>query len=144
MPEPPIDWDGDEWLWDEFVQTMRRLTVDTDGDGVPERYGLQTSGWGGGANHIGLWGQYWVNEDVTEWNGDRPEVIAALEKTVGLRTVDKVIGGNLVNGTADGRPRRGEPRLRDQRGVGVRHGRSPDRRDRNEVGAVAVWYPWHG
>lgn len=100
VPEPPIDWDGDEWLWDEFVQTMRRLTVDTDGDGVPERYGLQTFGWGGGANHIGLWGQYWVNEDVTEWYGDRPEVIAALEKTVGLRTVDKVIGGNLVNGTA--------------------------------------------
>lgn len=31
---------GDDWTWDDFVATARALTVDLDGDGVVDQYGL--------------------------------------------------------------------------------------------------------
>lgn len=37
VPEPP-----DEWTWDEFLQTAKTLTKDTDGDGKTDIYGLGT------------------------------------------------------------------------------------------------------
>ncbi|MFN8525461.1 MAG: sugar ABC transporter substrate-binding protein [Chloroflexota bacterium] len=30
----------DDWRWEDFLETARRLTVDTDGDGRPDVYGL--------------------------------------------------------------------------------------------------------
>lgn len=35
LPYPP-----DTWSWDEFVMTARELTLDTDGDGRTDQYGL--------------------------------------------------------------------------------------------------------
>lgn len=32
----------DGWTWDEFLDTAKKLTKDTDGDGKPDRYGLGT------------------------------------------------------------------------------------------------------
>lgn len=37
VPEP-----GDEWTWQEFVETATALTTDTDGDGQTDVYGLAT------------------------------------------------------------------------------------------------------
>ncbi len=37
----PGDWES-TWEWDEFVETLAKLTVDKDGDGRPEIYG---AGW---------------------------------------------------------------------------------------------------
>ncbi len=35
--EPPVD---GRWTWEEFVDKMKRLTRDRDGDRVPDRYGI--------------------------------------------------------------------------------------------------------
>ena len=97
---PPVDWESNAWGWNEFVEAMRKLTRDANGDGTPDQYGLDSFGWGGGINHLGLWGLWMVDEAVTEYYGDSPEVIAALERFVGLWTEHGVVGGNFAQGTA--------------------------------------------
>jgi multiple sugar transport system substrate-binding protein len=35
-----IDYPSDDWTWDEFLSTARALTLDLDGDGLTDQYGV--------------------------------------------------------------------------------------------------------
>ena len=40
--EAGIPYPKDDWTWDQFIETGRALTKDTNGDGTPDQYGLGT------------------------------------------------------------------------------------------------------
>jgi ABC-type glycerol-3-phosphate transport system substrate-binding protein len=44
--------------WKEWIEILKKLTVDTDGDGTPDRYGLDLAGPG-----------FFINEEVYMWTG---------------------------------------------------------------------------
>jgi multiple sugar transport system substrate-binding protein len=97
---PPTDWKSKNWTWDDFVSTLRKFTIDKNGDGINDQWGVQRFGSGGGFNHIGLWGVYMIGDDVPEYYGETQEVIAAYENTTSLWTKYSVVGGNFVRQTA--------------------------------------------
>jgi multiple sugar transport system substrate-binding protein len=84
------------WTWDDMVRAAKELTVDKDGDGTPEQYGL-----GMEASIIRLAPFVWsnggevVNDEVnpTSFTLDSPEALEALEEFLQLRTVHGVIPG---------------------------------------------------
>lgn len=82
----PVQWNSDAFTWDEFVALLKKLTVDTNGDGRPDQFGSQSFGWAGGWNHVGLWNGHFIDYDATEFYGDSAQVIAALERTTSLWT----------------------------------------------------------
>src|SRR5690606_28699111 len=97
----PVDWTAEAFGWDEFVTTARRLTRDPAGSGTPTVFGLQSFGWdNSGSNYLRMWGLALTDRSVTEWYGDSPEVIAAIEKMAALSTEFGVVGGSLIRGTA--------------------------------------------
>ncbi len=44
--------------WKDWIETLKKLTVDLDGDGQPDRYGLDLAGPG-----------FFINEEVYMWTG---------------------------------------------------------------------------
>lgn len=100
----PTDWRAPGFDWNEFVSLARKLTVDADGNGQPERFGVQSFGYEGGFNMIGLWGAQDVDRDRTRYRGESPDVIRALTFTTGLWLEHNVVGGNFLNGTAAMQP----------------------------------------
>ena len=83
----PTSWESERLDWDEYASMVRKLTLDTDGDGQPNRFGTQTLGFGSiGFTMVGMWGVHLFNLAGTEWYGDTPEAIAALERMAALRT----------------------------------------------------------
>lgn len=98
LPYPTTDWAANTWTWDEFVAAAQRLTVDTNGDGKPEQYGI------GNMSHFyfypWLWGADWLDPEFTTFLGDRPEVIAALEKMAAVKLQFGAVGGSFANATA--------------------------------------------
>ena len=40
--EAGIPYPKDDWTWDQFIQTAKKLTKDTNGDGASDQYGLGT------------------------------------------------------------------------------------------------------
>lgn len=88
VPYPPP-----QWTWEEFLDTAKRLTKDTDGDGEADQFGV-------------LWPQMtymwmplvWMHGgDVLSPDGRRatgyfnsPQTIAALQKIIDLQRVHKV------------------------------------------------------
>ena len=97
---PPASWESDKFTWNDMIEMARKLTVDANGDGTPERWGIFYNGTIGAFSHIGLWNQWWVSKDVTEYYGDTPAVISAMEQLTSLWTMNKVNGGKLLAGTA--------------------------------------------
>lgn len=97
---PTWDWSSSDFTWNDFVSMAKKLTIDRDGDGRPDQFGVQNFGWVAGLNQIGLWGLYLLNAEATEFYGDSPEVIAALEKTTALWTEYGAVGGSLAGGSA--------------------------------------------
>lgn len=96
----PTKWTTNDLGWDEWVALASKLTIDTNGDGVPEQYGLGGFGSNGGFNMIGLWNASDVTEDRTKYLGTDPSVVRALEMTTSLWTEYGVVGGNFFNGNA--------------------------------------------
>ncbi len=94
----PTNWLGQELGWDEYVALLKKLTLDTNGDGTPEQYGVQAFGMG--FNMIGLWGAQDIDEERTRYNGSDPQVIEALTQVASLSAVLKVGGGVFLSGTA--------------------------------------------
>lgn len=39
LEAPPSDWADNSWTWDRFLDSAKRLTVDVNGDGLPDRFG---------------------------------------------------------------------------------------------------------
>lgn len=96
----PTDWLGDELGWDEFVAIAKRLTYDTNSDGVFDHYALPRFGYDGGYNMIGMWGAQDVDFDRTQYLGNDASVVRAMEQSTSLWLEHNVIGGNFVAGTA--------------------------------------------
>lgn len=97
----PVSWESPELSWNDYVAIVKKLTVDTDGDGQPNRFGTQGLGAHSiGTNMIGTWGLHLINKGGNQWYGDTPDVILALERISQLRTEFNAVGGSLTGGTA--------------------------------------------
>ena len=42
---PTTQWDRGQWTWASFIEGAKRLTVDANGDGKPEKYGTVSFQW---------------------------------------------------------------------------------------------------
>lgn len=95
---PTTDWNSNTWLWNDFATAAKRLTVDRNGDGKPDQFGIA------GMSHFyfypWLWGADWLSPDFSTFLGDRPEVVAALEKMVAIKLELGAQGGSFTGGTA--------------------------------------------
>lgn len=88
----------DGWTWDDYLAAAQRLTVDADGDGIPEQYGTVF------LTDLYLWQPWvWMNRgDIVSPDGrrasgffDSPESMEALRFLMDLRTVHGVAPHNL-------------------------------------------------
>ncbi|MCD6290431.1 MAG: sugar ABC transporter substrate-binding protein [Anaerolineae bacterium] len=80
---PPTDWKGAGWTWEDMIETARKLTLDKNGDGKVDQYGLNpghSSPW----YYTRLWGEDLVSQDdyasgiLHKWQTDDPNVYDAL------------------------------------------------------------------
>ena len=90
--------------WDEWIDALLTLTVDEDGDGTPEQYGMS---WGDHAA-VSIWpslvwsnGGDFVNADATQSMLDDPKTIEAVQKWGDLISQDKILGLGLAGDEAD-------------------------------------------
>ena len=71
------------WTWDDLVTTAQALTVDKDGDGTTDTWGIQLPGpWTTGFEYwVGAAGGSLISEDGTSFIGymDSPETTAAVQ-----------------------------------------------------------------
>jgi multiple sugar transport system substrate-binding protein len=102
------------WTWDEMVERAKRLTVDSDGDGKPEQYGLGVDNsivrvapmvWSNG-------GELVDHEDSpTRATLTTPEAVEALGQFVDLHFVDKVVPDEISFESEDNETRFANGRL---------------------------------
>ncbi len=100
LASPPFDWSAEGFTWDDFVDAAVKLTKDENGDGEPEQFGTAGWGWTPGLNMLGLWDLHMMDPDGTEFYGDSPEIVEALDTFAALWTQYNVVGGNWRNGSA--------------------------------------------
>ena len=78
-----VDYPADGWTWDDLLATAQALTIDEDGDGTPEIYGLQMPGpWTTGFEYwVAAAGGQLISEDGTQFEGNlnSPEVAEAVQ-----------------------------------------------------------------
>jgi len=101
--EPPKD---GKWTYDEFVEKMKQLTFDRDGDGKIDVYGFSTyilPGYYEAWPFLYMDGGQPLSDDLTEYTFDDPKVISALQKLADLKFKYQVtpqeMGGSDVGGT---------------------------------------------
>ncbi len=93
------DWENEtEFTFDDMVDIARKVTVDQDGDGTPDQYGLVNFG-SFGAQALNMWGLDYINEDQTAFTATSEAHIDAINQMKTLWDYN-VIGGNFLNGTA--------------------------------------------
>jgi multiple sugar transport system substrate-binding protein len=76
-----VDYPDNTWTHDDYLQAMKQLTQDTDGDGQPEIWGSMLDiSWERLQVHVNAWGGHFVDPDdpTKSWMA-RPEALAALE-----------------------------------------------------------------
>ena len=103
LPYPP-----DEWSWHEFLETAVALTVDEDGNGRPEQYGL-----GFDASFFRLIPFVWQNDAPIvddphlprRLTLTRPPSLEAVQWFVALQTVHGVIPDRLAEASQDSESR---------------------------------------
>ncbi len=84
-----LPYPGDDWTWGDFLAAAQQLTIDTDGDGRPEQYGV---GIEPNLNRLApfIWqaGGELVDDPAnpTRLALDSPEALAALQWFVNLQT----------------------------------------------------------
>ncbi|MFJ5771869.1 extracellular solute-binding protein [Psychrobacillus sp. NPDC093180] len=98
--------EGGEWTYEEFLDAAKKLTFDRDGDGKIDVYGFSTYIMPG---YYEAWPFFYknggspLNEDMTEFTFDTPEVVQAIQDLADLKLKEKVApethGGNDVGGT---------------------------------------------
>jgi multiple sugar transport system substrate-binding protein len=75
-----LDYPEEGWTWDDFVETAKALTLDTDGDGEIDQWGFtQIDGWPPPFMWIWQAGGELINEDFTEAPIDSPEFLEGME-----------------------------------------------------------------
>lgn len=86
------------WDWDYLVQAGKRLTRDTNGDGIPDR-------WGFVPYTGGFWPWVWMNggrlldEAKTKAPFDEPATYEAIQWLADLRLQHQIVGGDFLKGT---------------------------------------------
>jgi multiple sugar transport system substrate-binding protein len=88
-----LDFPSDDWTWDEFLATAQALTVDTDGDGRTDQFGLGTEAsifrvapfiWQNGGDIVDDY------ENPTSLTIDTPEAREAIQWFVDLQVTHHV------------------------------------------------------
>jgi multiple sugar transport system substrate-binding protein len=92
------------WTYDEFVDTLKALTFDRDGDGVCDVFGFHSFILNGYTNLWGIvasdgWNIY--DHELGRYTIDRPEAISGLKKLVDLVTEYRVVPEDFGISTAD-------------------------------------------
>jgi multiple sugar transport system substrate-binding protein len=59
-----------KWDWDAFMEAMRALTKDTNGDGRPEQFGFQVPAW-----HSNIFELFYINGLDSIWTGENDEIL---------------------------------------------------------------------
>lgn len=79
--EAGLTYPDETWTWDTVANTAPLLTVDRDGDGNPERWGMRDPGYLDWWSLLWHFGGEFVDDPKTptRFTGDSPEVRAALE-----------------------------------------------------------------
>jgi multiple sugar transport system substrate-binding protein len=103
---------SNDWQWKDFMERARKTTRDTNGDGLPDVYGLSSENILFSPWLLHAWGGSFYSNDGTKVNLLSTESINALTTLIDLEQVDRVspmpdrekaLGGatNMaVNGTA--------------------------------------------
>jgi multiple sugar transport system substrate-binding protein len=78
LPKPPTEWNSVEWTYDRFVQYARKLTR-RDADNKVTRWGISGRYWDTWISLPYPWGGDWVSSDLSVFEGDKPEAVAALQ-----------------------------------------------------------------
>ena len=86
-----LSYPDETWTWDDVVEAAKKLTADTDGDGVTDQWGFVTDV---GMNRIGAWiygnGGSILSEDKTRCTLTDPASVEALKFLTGLMFEHKV------------------------------------------------------
>jgi multiple sugar transport system substrate-binding protein len=86
---PPATWETDEWNWSDMLSTAQKLTLDQDGDGLMDVYGVYMNLWPAVAN-AWLWGGDWFPLEAYQTGiadrtvADSVEVARSLQAQVDL------------------------------------------------------------
>jgi multiple sugar transport system substrate-binding protein len=88
-----VDYPDGSWTQDEYLDAMRRLTLDTDGDGATDVWGgMIDVSWDRVQVHLNAWGGNIVDPaDPTSCAMDDPPAVAALEWLRARMWDDKVM-----------------------------------------------------
>ncbi len=89
VPQPPTD---RVWTWDEFVETAKALTKDTDGDGRTDQYGCYVPLWDGTVDPMiwSLGGEHYTH-DFLHLYTDREAAVGAFQLVNDLIRVHRVM-----------------------------------------------------
>ena len=106
--EAGVDYPADDWSWHDFVETARSLTVDMDGDGRIDQYGLGVE-----PSLFRLAPFVWQNSDVivdsdvtpSHMTLTRPNAEEAFAWFVDLRQVHKVVPDRVEEEAIDSESR---------------------------------------
>ena len=106
--EAGLEYPADDWTWDEFLETARALTNDTDGDGTNDQFGLGTE-----ASIFRVAPFIWQNggelvddeANPTTLTIDTPEALEAITFFVELQTVHHVVPNAAEEGSEDSETR---------------------------------------
>ena len=94
------DWDNEtEFLFDDMVTIAKKATIDHDGDGRPEQFGLQDFG-NFGAQALEMWELSYINEARTAFVAAGDAHISAINQIRSLWQEHGVVGGSFLQGTA--------------------------------------------
>jgi multiple sugar transport system substrate-binding protein len=100
--EPPKD---GQWTWDEFVDKMKKLTYDKDGDGTIDVYGFSTyikNGYYEAWPFLYMDGGRPLSDDGTKFTFDSKEATDAMKKLAELKTVHQVAPKEMGSGDVGG------------------------------------------
>ncbi|MCX7568816.1 extracellular solute-binding protein [Tumebacillus sp. DT12] len=100
--EPPKD---GQWTWEEFVDSMKKLTYDKDGDGTTDVYGMSTyikNGYYEAWPFLYMDGGRPLSEDGTKFTFDSKEATDAMKKLADLKAVEKVAPKEMGSGDVGG------------------------------------------
>jgi|GEM_PF-2834569 len=91
----------EEWTWQEFADTLQRLTRDIDGDGVADRFGLQLGDWWPRTTpFLFQAGAHFFDETYSRAVLDSDEAVDALTFLQDLSLRGFLSGGGFTGGTA--------------------------------------------
>lgn len=74
-----LDYPQDDWTWDDFTETARALTLDTDSDGNTDQWGFTNNGWPPPTIFVWQAGGELISSDFTTAPIDSPEFVRGFE-----------------------------------------------------------------